>query len=404
MVTRRKQKDARRNEKVKAERRRHMQSILETLGVWDRLRSTSLADRLLKCHYPKITVSLDDSVPPTDETTAILKALETVVNRATAPYPPFGDAFPIADLISFVLPLMKVFQATYTSDSALAPFIAEAKKKLDPDSSSHLIALAVHNMYRHLDNELARYCRIDTRLYYLKLHYSWNEHHKLVVRFAVHQEPIRKRMVTAEKGPRPAHWCGQPFGHRGIDWVEWPSSLLGQNDNGPPLPVFVQGHALDDMYRRPDRARLRFIEDGDWVVHDYLWQSLRQPVIKPFPRQQGKFLVEYRLNMHKLGYLLVRRVDDIVLVETFLFLTMDGTPEGDALWRKLRLARPDKQVLELDKIHTFLLTDVQFDRELVRILEECGCGHLFRVVKELPRDRCVPGYAEEMRKYLRLDD
>jgi hypothetical protein len=163
----------------------------------------------------------------------------------------------------------------------------------------------------------------------------------------------------------------------------------------------VQSHALDNLYRK--EARALFIENGEWLVHDYLWQSLKDPKLTPMPRDPGKFLVEYRLNCHKLGYLVARPLDGMVLVESFLFLTMDGTPEGDALWNKRRLGRSDKEYLGLDQIHTFLMTDVQFDSELVAILEQCGCGHLFRIMKEPPRDRFVPGYANDLRSYLRLD-
>jgi hypothetical protein len=402
MANRRK-KDDRRKDDLIAERQSRVRGFLKDLGIWERLKNTNVADTLLRCHFPRIAVSLHEAVPATDETSAILKALRKVIDAATIPYPPFGDKFPIVDLISFVLPMMKVFQVTSTSDPDLAPHIERVKKQLDPRASSSAMSLAVHNVFRHLDDELAKFCRIDTKLYCLKLHAGWSDQKKWTTRFEVRAEPIRQRTVTTESGPRPAYWCGQPFGDRGIDWVQWPRSFLGGDDREPPLPVFVQGHALDNLYRHPERGRLRFIEDGDWMIHDYLWQSLREPVITPIARQPGKYLVVYRLNMHKLGYLVVRRVDDVVLVETFLFLTMDGTPEGDALWRKLCLARRDKELLELDKIRTFLMTDVQFDKELVEILEECGCGHLFKVVREQPRERYVPGYAEEMRKYLRLD-
>ena len=42
------------------------------------------------------------------------------------------------------------------------------------------------------------------------------------------------------------------------------------------------------------------------------------------------------------------------------------------------------------------------DGELVCILDDCGCGHLFKVCEQ-PRSRCLAGYAEDMRKYLGFD-
>lgn len=245
--------------------------------------------------------------------------------------------------------------------------------------------------------------RAGTRLYYLTIHVEQDGRRRFVVRFEVCAEPRRERSVNTADGPRPAYGCGLPVGNQGFAWVEWARSLVGGSDQDPPLPVYVQGHALDRLYRHPERGRLRVIQDGDWIVHRNMALSLREPEVVPMPGHPGKYLAAFRLGDHKVGYLVVRPVDGVALVETFLFLTMNGTPEGDALWRQLRLARPDKEFLELDRFQTFLQTDVRFDPDLVRILGECGCGHLFQVFGELPRECCASGYADEMRKYLGLE-
>jgi hypothetical protein len=71
------------------------------------------------------------------------------------------------------------------------------------------------------------------------------------------------------------------------------------------------------------------------------------------------------------------------------------------LREKLRLTKSDKKYLELDEIRTFMQTDLQFDDALRTILEDCGCGHLFRIWKEPPKaSGCRQGYANEIRKYL----
>jgi hypothetical protein len=45
----------------------------------------------------------------------------------------------------------------------------------------------------------------------------------------------------------------------------------------------------------------------------------------------------------KLGYFVFKALDDMYVAITFLFLTMDGTPEGQKLWEKLRLTKKNKQ-------------------------------------------------------------
>ena len=106
---------------------------------------------------------------------------------------------------------------------------------------------------------------------------------------------------------------------------------------------------------------------------------------------------------HKLGYLVARLVDDAVLVESFLFLTMDGTPEGDRLWKKLRLQKEDKTYLGIDTVQFFVMTDIQYDHEIVQMLSECGCGHLFKIFKE-PPTVYHRGVAADLRKHLMLGD
>jgi hypothetical protein len=260
---------------------------------------------------------------------------------------------------------------------------------------------AYRSLLWNVDNVLIRFGQIDTQLYYAKCEFGRTPSGKSSVSCVIHREEAQTRWVApkGEKG-RMAFRCGQPFGKDGIDWIEWPRSLLASEDSRDPLPVYAQSHVLDNLYRK--EARALFIEDGEWMAHDDLWQSLRTPKIT-LMTDRDMFLVEYRLGGHKLGYLVAQTLDDIVLIRSFLFLTMDGTPESDMLWKKRRLCRADKEELGLDRIDTFLHTDIQFNPKLVSLLEECGCGHLFKILKEPPCERTVAGYAGNMLKYLRLD-
>lgn len=388
-------------QQVTIQRQNRVRSILKALGLWESLKETTLAHRLLNCHYPRISVGLADGCPKTDETDKIIRSLNKTIDEVTVDCPPFGKKYPAVDVLSFVMPVIDTIQSAITADRSLVGLVKEAKSRTSGLISPGPAFKALLAVCRKLDDKIDRYCRIDSRIYYLKLSQGWTEDQRFRARFLLHMDQPRVRRVTTETGPRNAYWCGSPYGPRGIQWVCWPRPLVGLPGEGPDLPVYVQSHALDNLYRR--EARALFIRDGEWIVHDYLFNSLNKPVVIPMPSKPGKFLVEYRLSIHKIGYLVARPVDDLVLIETFLFLTMDDTPEGDLLWKKLRLRKKDKMLLELDRIETFLHTDVQFDPGLVEILKDCGCGHLFHILKEPPLHRHYPGYAEKIRKYLRLD-
>ena len=115
---------------------------------------------------------------------------------------------------------------------------------------------------------------------------------------------------------------------------------------------------------------------------------------------KGEYLIEYRFFEYKLGYFVAEDVEQSILVTTFLFLTMQGTPEASALYERLRLRRPDIEQLGLDSLGNYLYTDLKKDSELVSIFETCGCGHLLKMARPETQPEWVSGYARDVRKYL----
>ena len=77
---------------------------------------------------------------------------------------------------------------------------------------------------------------------------------------------------------------------------------------------------------------------------------------------------------HRIGYLIADVLEDKVLVRTFVFLTMHGTPESEKLYRRLGARRIDIDRLHLDHLDTFLASDLKTDPQLKALLEECDCG------------------------------
>jgi hypothetical protein len=391
---------SRQKRKVICERQDRVRFILKALGIWERLRRTTLGDQILRAYYPRITVRLANDVPKTSQTDSILRSLNKIIDKVTISCAPFGGKYPVVDVVSFVMPVVRMVHRAYSNDRELSILLREARQQTSDLATPEMLTNALKELYHELEVAILHHCRIDSGIYHLEFAPVRDEKKDFKAIFILHMSRPRVQRVTTESGTRPAYWCGQSYGSHGVAWIEWPRSLMGLNDEGPGMPVYVQGHALDNLYRK--EARALFLEDGEWIVHDYLWSSLNKPNVIIMPNSPGKFLVEYYLSNYKIGYLVARPVGDLVLIETFLFLTMNGTPEGDLLWRKLRLRREDKSFLGLDKIQTYLFSDVQIDPGLVSLLEECGCGHLFRIMREPPRERLIAGHAERMRRYLSL--
>jgi hypothetical protein len=403
MASKKTNKDRKKN--VVREREDRAREILKALGLWTLAKETKVADRLLQAYDPRVTVKLSETAGRTAETDRIQKVLNGTINRTTFDCGPLGTAFPIQDYFTIVLPIAQRIQVMRPHHPRMVEFLQSAREQVGWFTARDFMSQAFHILRHRLDDELVQFCRIDSQIYHLTPDIIMNKHNSIVqsiISFILNKDAPRVRRIMAEGKPRPAYWCGGPNGSGNLEWIEWPRPSVGLPEDGPPLPVFVQSHALDNLYRK--EARALFVEGYESYVHAYLVASLLRPKLSRMPGRPGRFLVEYWFNIYKLGYLIARPVDDVVLIESFLFLTMNGTPEGDLLWEKLRLRKEDKRFLSLDRIQAFLWSDIQFDPELVSLLEQCGCGHLFRILKEPPTRYVDEGYARDLRKYLRLDE
>lgn len=140
-----------------------------------------------------------------------------------------------------------------------------------------------------------------------------------------------------------------------------------------PLRVFIQQHALDRVEERL----------GDWFLES-LYVRITNPLFKkPVPADgRNSYLFPVTVEGVKLGYLKADIIGDILLVRTFLFLTNNGTPEGKKLHKLVGLQKQDKKYLGIDKLGTFVFSDMRNDEKLKALFDEAGCGSLFQVDKE----------------------
>jgi hypothetical protein len=402
MRSKRKADEYRRKERIKTERRDRVREILTLLGLWSRLEKTEYRSLFLNRHNPQVESKLAECIPPSRETSGLLRDMTKTTSMSTFECPALGGKFSIADYFEFVFPLIELLNRVASEDPEIESFVKDGHEQIRVLTSDDTANYALSELFLELENTLVKCGRINQSLYYLDCDTGRHSNGKCFVKYVVHRKSARALNLTKESGTRKAFWCGRPSGPGFIDWVEWSSSMLGLQDEERTYPVYVQSHTLENLCGR--NCRLPNIAGGEAVLHDWLWYSLKNPKLTPMIRSPGKFLVTYFLYGHKLGYLVARRLECVVLIESFLFLTMDGTPEGSALWAELQLCRRDKEHLDLDKFETFLTTDIQFDPELVAIFEKCGCGHLFRLLKDPRQYPIRPGYAQELRRYLGRDD
>ncbi|MFA5766816.1 MAG: hypothetical protein WC919_02755 [Candidatus Paceibacterota bacterium] len=193
------------------------------------------------------------------------------------------------------------------------------------------------------------------------------------------------------------HRVGHAVAMAGRSSIQWMKINIEQVGPKMELPVYAQRHVVERMIDRLD------LEDRPQGFAYYLLGSaFKKPVIYKYDTSWDTFLVECKCQNSRVGYFVCQIIGNAVLVNTFLFITMDGTPEGRNVQRVLRLRRQDKEYLGLDHIATFLRSDMQSDAYLVNLMKECGCGHLFDLKAKTQSFRSNINIAEEMRRYLRV--
>jgi len=166
---------------------------------------------------------------------------------------------------------------------------------------------------------------------------------------------------------------------------------------GKELDVYIQAHALNRL-----AERLNGIDIG--ILHYNIFNSFC--FLKVCRNKAGMLLFEYSIFENKAGYFPAEIVDGKVILKTFLFLTHNGTPEADKLRSTMGLMKEDINYLDIDKLSTFVYSDIANNEAVKQLFIEAGCESLFKIDKEYyvsHEGRPVTTKAELIAKYLQLN-
>ncbi|MFN8254492.1 MAG: hypothetical protein U0W24_02305 [Bacteroidales bacterium] len=215
--------------------------------------------------------------------------------------------------------------------------------------------------------------------------------------YIVHIEKIETITVELDGIKRKVYRLGMIESNKGINWWEIEPEKLGLNGSlgKMPIKIYIQLHAIERMKERLGE----FINE---LLGPIITLSMLEKLITRTPK--GGFLFAVRYMSIKLGYLEADLVGNILVIRTFLFITNNGTPEGNKLEKLLSIKKEDKKYLGIDKLDCFLSSDIKQNPELKKIFEKAGCGNLFKMdefIKKKPATRFHS--AQSILKYLCLD-
>jgi hypothetical protein len=211
---------------------------------------------------------------------------------------------------------------------------------------------------------------------------------RLIIRF---EEP-RIRNFTLGGRKRPAYQCAAQCGESpALYWSAWPREMVGLKKGPERLPVYFQSHVFHRLFERLDATH-------QTLAHLSLLWAMFDPKID---LRGGKIWARCPSPGGDLGYFVGEIVNDCILFRSFLFLTMTGTPQSKKLKRRLRLERRAIELLRLDRLDTFVNSDLSQDPALVRIFNDCDLGHLLALREHLGDDDKAPRrVASQLRLYL----
>jgi hypothetical protein len=194
---------------------------------------------------------------------------------------------------------------------------------------------------------------------------------------------------------RKAYPCEQADPVGGLTRQTWNPARLGIGALDAEIPVYIGDHAISRLHERIPVAP--FLS----MLHKMLRTSMEEPRIHP-SGTEGEFLVEAGEPDRKLGYFVVALCHDFVFVKTFLFLTMQGTPEARLLRENLGLSRGAIEYHKLDNFFTLSQSDLGEDPELRSALDQCGCGHLLGMVGSENRLSWLENHCAPLRRAIGL--
>jgi hypothetical protein len=231
----------------------------------------------------------------------------------------------------------------------------------------------IYNATNYIGWELTE---LDKRIVSPLVSYKVAESDKpyLYIEVALKIYPIETVSVNFDGNVRQAFRVGIASNGSEPFWLKLKAGKLGLDRLAPDtkLPVYIQKHALNRLKERIDCA-----EPSMALLN--LALSLEKGQCRCY---RGKRLIEFEFFRNKIGYLLFDIINDIVVVRTFLLLTHFDTPEGDNLHRIIGLEKPDITYLNLDKLSTFVFSEIR-DKAIVRdLFTRAGCEKLLDVPKK----------------------
>jgi len=191
----------------------------------------------------------------------------------------------------------------------------------------------------------------------------------------------RKKALLIDGKRRPVFRLGWPVWSGNVDYKELKTSLIGELYKGrkAALDIYIQSHAIRRFNERVQPLTRIFINTS------MMFSFKSDDDIQVY---KNKILFPYSYFGIKLGYFLADIIEDTVVIRTFLFITHHHTPEGQKLEELLGLNKNDISYWKIDRLDTFVNSNLKENDALKEIFDEAGLDSLFGI-NEVDLKDCI---------------
>jgi hypothetical protein len=213
----------------------------------------------------------------------------------------------------------------------------------------------------------------------------------------IHRYAVEQKNFLVDGKSRPAVRVVWIVPDEGVCTAEVSAEVLGKPQEAERYPVYIQFHALHRLRERLDCHSIP-------ATHVNIYLSMTKPNVRPL--DERTYLIEYSIFGHKIGYFRAVVVKHAILLQTFLLVTQNGTPEGKKLQEIAGVTKQDKTFLALDRLSSFMTPEFAATPALQSLFEEAGCTKLleaYTFLQQLVQKNAQPTAAQTMVHYLGLD-
>jgi len=200
------------------------------------------------------------------------------------------------------------------------------------------------------------------------------DQNRVILKSEIYGVPASKSMVSINAVRRPVYRLGKGIHDANVnfEWISLDVSLFGNFYKGcqSKLDVYLQAHVMVQM-----RKRLDLLDQE--AINYALWENTCS--IQGFESHRDFLLLPFKIYKIKVGYLVAKIIDEKLIFITFLFITLNSTPEGILLKKLTGLGKEDISYWKIDRLSTFInLQDEEYPL-LIPFFKKAGLGNLMQL-------------------------